>query len=461
MKRRALVVPVLIVLAAAAVLGYRYRGFIRMKMLDFLHSFDDVPEEDKEETVLPPGRWFYARDGGTGIDTTDSEQIELIRSLGYLSGYEEAPLQMNVTLYDTARAEPGYNVLISGHAPGVTMIDMEGNIVHEWYSDEVSIYGLWPDAQDREIDFDLYRRAYLYPNGDLLAVIYGGGVVRLDRDSNLLWASEFIGAHHDLDVGEDGNIYVIGLDVNINERYNPENFIAEDYLVVLDSLGNTIERISMLDLIADSPWVPALRRSTDRFGVRLDMAGDILHANTVEYIRSDVLPEGYDGPLRPGTILLSLRAVNLVCAVDLSDRSVYWAESDLWHMQHQPTVLPDGSMLVFDNQGLGEASQVLQFDPLTRDIIWQYQGDEENPFYSVGIGSCQRLPGGNTLITESMFGRAFEVTPGGDIVWEYWSPWRAGRNMELIATLHEAFRVGYDYTESWLPAPSAEADETQ
>ncbi len=49
-----------------------------------------------------------------------------------------------------------------------------------------------------------------------------------------------------------------------------------------------------------------------------------------------------------------------------------------------------------------------------------------------------------------MFGRAFEVTHEGEIVWEYYSPYRAGENFELIATLHEAFRVSRDYTESWL-----------
>ena len=32
---------------------------------------------------------------------------------------------------------------------------------------------------------------------------------------------------------------------------------------------------------------------------------------------------------------------------------------------------------------------------------------------------AQRLPNGNTLITESDAGRVFEVTEGGDIVWEF------------------------------------------
>jgi hypothetical protein len=49
-----------------------------------------------------------------------------------------------------------------------------------------------------------------------------------------------------------------------------------------------------------------------------------------------------------------------------------------------------------------------------------------------------------------MFGRAFEVTPEKEIIWEYYSPHRAGLNNELIATLHEVFRVNKDYVDGWL-----------
>ncbi len=427
-------------------------------MLDFLHSFDDVDQEeaaDNTTSFLPPGQWCPARNNGTASDTAgqDQEQLELIRSLGYLSGYEEAPSERNVTVYDPERASYGYNVLISGHAPGVNMIDMEGNVLHEWYTAEATVCGLWPDAQNSEIDFDLWRRVYLYENGDLLVVIRCGGVIKVDRESNLLWASEYIDAHHDLDVDDDGNIYVIGRDVHINERYNPDEYIAEDYLYILDSQGNTIDRISLLDLVAESPFSPTLRRSAIRQFLKkpssadltlmtagnLILRGDVLHCNTVAYIREGQLPDDYDGPLREGTVLLSMRVNDLVCAVDLESRSIYWAESDLWHMQHEPVVLPSGNMLIFDNRGTDEASTVLEFDPKTNEVKWFYRGDEDNPFYSAGIGSCQRLPNGNTLITESFFGRAFEVTPEKEIVWEYYTPHRAGVNNELIATLHEVF----------------------
>ena len=38
------------------------------------------------------------------------------------------------------------------------------------------------------------------------------------------------------------------------------------------------------------------------------------------------------------------------------------------------------------------------------------------------MSSAERLPNGNTLITESDKGRAFEVTHAGEVVWEFWNP---------------------------------------
>ena len=440
------IVPVLIVLLATAFTGYRYRGLIRMKMLAVLHSFDDLPETHDDSLNMPPGAWWPARQtagsGDSGGADSQTEQLELLRSLGYLSGYEEAPVEMGVTVFDSVKAYPGYNILISGHGPGVSMVDMTGREVHNWFNSEVSLYGIWPNAQDKEIPIDFWRRTFLYPNGDLVVMVEGGGIVKLDKESNLLWASEYNGAHHDVDVDEFGNVYTIGREIHINDRFFPGKYISEDYICVLDSLGNRIRWISTLDVLANSSYAPVMRRMPD--------GGDVLHCNTIEYIRPSMLPEGYTGPLRAGTVILSFRAVDLVCAVDLEQESVYWADSDLWRMQHQPTVLADGTMLVFDNQGMGEKSTILQFDPATGEVLWFYRGNDEHPFYSVGSGSCQRLPNGNTLITESMMGRAFEVTPEGEIVWEFYNPHRAGDHLELIATLFEVVRIPAEYVEGWL-----------
>jgi hypothetical protein len=63
------------------------------------------------------------------------------------------------------------------------------------------------------------------------------------------------------------------------------------------------------------------------------------------------------------------------------------------------------------------------------------------------------LPNGNTLITESDRGRAFEITRSGRVVWEYYNPARAGERKELIATLFEVVRIPARDLGPWFEAP--------
>ena len=86
-------------------------------------------------------------------------------------------------------------------------------------------------------------------------------------------------------------------------------------------------------------------------------------------------------------------------------------------------------------------------------IVWQYTPTEagflapmdSNRFYSPFISGMQRLPNGNTLITEGSDGRVFEVTPDQKIVWEFVSPYK-GKFVPMNMT-YRAYRVPYE----WVP----------
>jgi hypothetical protein len=54
--------------------------------------------------------------------------------------------------------------------------------------------------------------------------------------------------------------------------------------------------------------------------------------------------------------------------------------------------------------------------------MWCYTSPSKTGFFAGHISGAQRLPNGNTLICSGEKGRLFEVTPGGEIVWEYVSP---------------------------------------
>ena len=175
----------IIALILIGIAGYRYREFARLKLLGFLHSFDDHPEvADEERQHAPPGQWYLIRTDMPESDSlteSEREQIEQIQSLGYLSGYEEVPLEMGVTVHDTSEACPGYNIVLSGHAPEVILMDMNGEIVHSWFNSEVTLDNLWPDTRDKDVIYDTWRKVMLADNGDLTLLVRGGGLVKLDR----------------------------------------------------------------------------------------------------------------------------------------------------------------------------------------------------------------------------------------------------------------------------------------
>ena len=54
---------------------------------------------------------------------------------------------------------------------------------------------------------------------------------------------------------------------------------------------------------------------------------------------------------------------------------------------------------------------------MTKELVWVY--NDNLRFHSTYTSNAQRLPNGNTLICESAAKRVFEVTPGGETVWEY------------------------------------------
>ena len=94
-----------------------------------------------------------------------------------------------------------------------------------------------------------------------------------------------------------------------------------------------------------------------------------------------------------------------------------------------------------DNRGAEGLTRIVEFDIETAEIVWEYRGQPDRYLNSPEGGSSAQLTNGNILLTESEQGRAIEITPDGDVVWEFVSPHRGGRNGELVATLFEVQRL--------------------
>ncbi len=140
---------------------------------------------------------------------------------------------------------------------------------------------------------------------------------------------------------------------------------------------------------------------------------------------------------------MSIRELNAVAVIDLDMPRVVW----LWGpnntaRQHSARILDRGTIILFDN-GV-DSSRVIEVNPATYDIVWEFPGDSNFRFFSETVGSGQAVPNGNVLITDTHGSRAFEVTRDRRIVWEWRSPHRTGRSGELVASLFPMTRVDRD-----------------
>ena len=439
MKRIARIAGIILVMAACFFSGLVFEKAKTLKrQLQYLNQ--GAKPADKGNVS---GRWYKSRkqiDGGR----SQEENLEKLGTLPYLKGYAASKSAADgVVTYDPDRAFSGATLFCSGHAPVVLLIDMEGNILHSW---TVRFEDVWPDplpfpaAKEHK---QFIRKGHLYPDGEILCLFEYIGIVKLDKDSNILWRHTGQN-HHDIQVSREGQIYTLGR-VEKNMREYPQAPFAlqrvfDDLVLVLDAHGNEIKRISLFDAFYRSDHAGFLNFIRN--------PKDLFHTNSVQLVEEP--PKNKGGLFQPGDLLVSIRDLHAIALIDGRSERVKWALTGMWYAQHQSFLLDNGNILLLDNRGGNRGSyfelnrsKVIEVDPLTQQIQWEYSSDKEGKelFYTHWLGYNQRLPNGNTLITDSESGRAFEVTKEGEIVWEFINPHRSGDDQSLVATLYELIRL--------------------
>lgn len=391
-----------------------------------IHLGSALDDPTEPAGVMPPG--FWVRSGPVsppaaepGMD--DPDEAARVLSLPYASTGRRAPAQHGVVFHDPDRTWGTYNLYSSGHGPEAILVDMEGRFLHRW---RLSYELAFPERD--ALDLPYWRRVRLLGDGSLVVLFQGGGLIRVDQGSDLLWRLDR-GTYNDLRIAADGTILTITKSLRRLPAFD-DPVLEDAVLFVSPDDGRPLRQVSILGALLRSPYASVLDARPPR--------ADVLHVNTLEPIERDDLP----APFLRGRILFSAREPDLLGLLDVGEERVVWARQGPWLRQHEPRFLENGHLLLFDNQGgPGGRSRILELDPASLEIAWSFAHPS---FDSPQAGTCARLPNGNTLITSSEGGRAFEITRDGEVVWELVSPHRGGRDDELVAALWEVIRLGED-----------------
>lgn len=379
-----------------------------------------------------------------------------------------------------AQPYPGYT-LYTASSTRTNLLNLNNTVVKFWTHTRSGGYSV-----------------YLLENGQLMrpavstgSSINGGGaagiVQKYSWAGSLVWeytySSSTVRSHHDICPLPNGNVLLIAWEVKtaaqaVAAGLNHSAAIWPDHIIEVQPSGSTGGTIvwqwhAWDHLIQDHDPTKANYGVVGNHPELLDInvgstsAGDWMHVNGLSY------------NARLDQIVFSSHELDEVYVIDHStttqeaaghtggrsgkggDILYRWGRpsnyrapgSQVFNVVHSGSWIPDsvpggGNIMAFNNREGTNSSMVVELVPpvdssghysytagtsyAPASPVWSYSA---SGFYSNHLGGCQRLPNGNTIISESTSGNMFEVTSAGTVVWSY-SP-----GGEIVRVL----RYGYDY----------------
>ena len=336
---------------------------------------------------------------------------------------------IGLTYRDAAAAFGGYTLFATARGHHALLLDEVGRIVHSWFHPE--------GIQHLRILGSGNLLVHTLPpeNAEGAELIGGsaGALLELDWESRVVWEYRDRFLHHDFQRLPNGNHLVIAWDKLPADRKarilgghahaDDPQWMWADVIKEITPDGRVAREWRSWDHLS-----PADHRICP-----LESHKEWSHCNSLE-----ITPAG--------EWLLSFRLTSTLALVDPASGAVKWTwGSGVLSHQHHATWLGNGHILVFDNGchrlRAPSFSQVIELDPASGEIVWSYHGHTIVAFFSFMVGGCERLPNGNTLVTEGASGRLFEVTPKHDIVWEYVSPWILPSRFGPTPVVFRAYRL--------------------
>jgi len=346
---------------------------------------------------------------------------ERLRSLPYVGfSSEKVGDKSGVVHYEKQRAWPGYNLYTSLNLCRADLVDMEGKAIKSWSN---------PDCEQ-------WSTAQLLPNGDVVVAgmraIHNKSseeyqkaayLLRMTWDGERVWQVP-VSAHHNFNVTPEGNLAVLTAGWRLIPEYDANHEVREHGIAIVSPEGKVLQTASLYDLLTSNPGEFTLQKvgKTGGDGVFGKDDIDLFHSNMIEFMHWPGLVSR--SPIYSlENALVTVRHQNTMAIIDWPRKKLIWAWGQgVLSGPHYGHVLENGNILVFDNGLKRGWSRVIELDPLAKKIVWEYKAPNPKDFFTVSGGGAERLPNGDTLITNTREGQVFEVTPNGEMVWEFFNP---------------------------------------
>ena len=353
--------------------------------------------------------------------------------------------------------------------------ESSGQLNHTWYSSYLPGASVWWVGDD---DWTILRtiRVGMGPGSGGK----GGGVQKMEWDGTVSWDfrynSDGVMSHHDIYMLPNGNIFLIAWETKTRSQAiaagrNPdtvsENGLWPDHIIEVEPTGSSSGEIVWewhawdhliqdYDSLKDNYGIISEHPELIDINYDTTMEADFMHTNSIDY------NEDFN------QILLSVCNYNEIWVIDHStttqeasghtggnsgmggdilyrwgnpqaydrgtivDQKFSYQHDARWIKEGYPG---EGNILVFNNGINRQYSSVDEIKPPVNEdgeyylennqsygpetLIWTYTANPPKNFYVDHLGCTERLRSGNTLITNGVTGRIFEVTLEKNTIWEY------------------------------------------
>ena len=415
---------------------------------------------------------------------------------------------VGTTIYAPGETWSGYTVLSLLREPGMVVIDMNGRVVKQWEGfnssaggpvrilpngEVIGAAGARPGHQESlrlvQKDFTGAQRWVLQGNDQIEGE---GGAKSTSLRQHHDWQRADNPAGYFSPESKPASSGAATLVLAHAARTLPavsDLPLEDDHLVEYDAKGAIVWEWFAGDHIDELGLSPAARAAIKTgagagAGPQQRREFDWLHVNSATYLGPNRWFDAGDKRFDPQNIIISSRQASLLAIIARDGRVVWRMGPDFRESpqlmrigqivgQHHAHLVPKGlpgagNLLLFDNGGssgygfdtpiarngyggLARAnSRVLEIDPVKMELVWSYA--PAAGFFGTNISGAQRLPNGNTLITEGPTGRVFEVNAQRKIVWEYINP-ATGPGGNAV---YRAYRLPYDWIPQ-IPRPMEQA----
>ncbi len=369
---------------------------------------------------------------GTALLPKAAITVFLAFALTFSAGCPDYDYQINISNYDGAKAYNGYTYFQSHvYYPGYFKIDMNGGT--HWHRPQGVV------VQGAGIGLDLMD------DGNVLtALLEHPTIINPDTDE-ILYTDESIKGHHSVAATSWGTILFLG-----------QYYMTTDYA---PWQGCRVLADSIVEIDPDLPspfnvvWEWKIGDHVDPVAHHWEgmcngaMIGDWTHNNTVKVIEN----YRYKGRTYARVILTLSRNLDTFWLIDYPSGDVIWSfgqhgdfgqqAEPVFNTAHEIEFVANDRyglwdhFLMFDNSEhrVPQVSRALEIrvspDAATpvHQVVWKWT-DPDKWMYNPWGGDANRLPNGNTLITDP-YGtiplqvpypgaRILEVTPSGEVVWE-------------------------------------------